>query len=288
MLIAVVLLLQGCSIFSSEKPVKKTMPTTVTKTGNYVTNGHYSKRDDYLYYYIAHSFNHADLQAEQAGDTEPQMSDAQTESDQEQGMASAQTELNINQEASKIPMGAQGYGRMYSFNGEKSLMLSEVVSKMADQLLNNFPEQYHNESIALTSIVDLRDHKVTNWIGQTISEQFIHELHIRNLRVVDFKLTGNIQLTPQGEFALTRDWKKLNKNVGVRRILTGTMSRNEEGVILNVRIVNVDSNIVESTSSAFIPHGMFVGGEYEYRSKRYYSRNSAAAKSGKAQVRLVN
>ena len=132
---------------------------------------------------------------------------------------------------------------------------------MADQLLYNFPRQYYNETIALTSMVDLNDLKTTSWLGQTISEQFIHELHIRKLNIIDFKLTGNIQLTKQGEFALTRDWKKLNKNVDVQRILTGTMSRNEEGLIVNVRIVNANSNIVESTSSAFIPHNIFVGGD---------------------------
>ena len=75
---------------------------------------------------------------------------------------------------------------------------------MADQLLYNYESQFHNEAIALTSLVDLNNHQSTNWLGQTISEQFIHELHIRKLRVVDYKLTGNIQVTKEGEFAMTR------------------------------------------------------------------------------------
>ncbi|WP_413701494.1 FlgO family outer membrane protein [Psychromonas sp. KJ10-10] len=165
--------------------------------------------------------------------------------------------------------------------------MSEVVSKMAEQLLYNYPKKYHSETIALTSIVDLNDHSVTNWLGQTVSEQFIHELHIRQLPVIDFKLTGNIQLTNAGEFALTRDWTKLNKNVNVSRILTGTMSRNEEGMIFNMRIVNANSNLVESTSSAFIPHNLFVGGQYDYQNKKYYERDSRLVQQNKAQVRIV-
>ncbi|WP_019616639.1 FlgO family outer membrane protein [Psychromonas ossibalaenae] len=246
------LLLAGCS--NMKVGLKNTESPVITED---TTAAQRQNSDDYLYYYIAHSFS------------------------------SGNVGTDINRETSGVQTESNGYGHLYSFNGEKSLILSEVVSKMADQLLYNFPKKYRNESIALTSIVDLNNHKETNWLGQTISEQFIHELHIRSLRIVDFKLTGNIQLTPQGEFALTRDWKKLNKNIDVQRLLTGTMSRNEEGMIINVRIVNVDSNMVESTSSAFVPHSMFVGGEYDYQTKKYYSRNSKFMRQGKAQVQLV-
>ena len=245
---AVLLSLQGCTLTIPERNKVKT-----AEVENETTNG---KKKDYLYYYIAHSYS----QEGEYSAVDP--------------ISGVQTESN-------------GYGYFYSFNGEKSLILTEIVSKMADQLLHNFPARYYNESIALTSMVDLNDLKATNWLGQTISEQFIHELHIRKLHVIDLKLTGNIQLTPQGEFALTRDWKRLNQNVEVQRILTGTMSRNEEGILINVRIVNVDSNRVESTSSAFLPHNIFVGGRYDYNSKKYYSRNSNLARQGKSQVLLV-
>lgn len=250
---ATLLLLQGCSSSNSvEKDAEKSMVPAEREI-----NAQRKNSDDYLYYYVAHSFSQADV------------------------------ENDVNREKSGVQTESNGYGHLYSFNGEKSLILSEVVSKMADQLLYNFPKKYHNETIALTSIVDLNDHSITNWLGQTISEQLIHELHIRKLRIIDFKLTGNIQLVDAGEFALTRDWTKLNKNLDVQRILTGTMSRNEEGMIFNLRIVNADSNLVESTSSAFIPHSMFVGGEYDYQSKKYFARDSRFTNQSKAQVKLV-
>ncbi|WP_258546932.1 FlgO family outer membrane protein [Psychromonas sp. B3M02] len=211
--------------------------------------------DNYLYYYIAHSTSHNYL------------------SDKDSDTGGVKT-------------GSNGYGHLYSFQGKKSLILSEIVSKMADQLLYNYNDQYHNNSLALTSLVDLNDYNNTSWLGQTISEQFIHELHIRQVRIVDYKLTGNIQVTPAGEFAVTRDWKKLNKNVDVSRILTGTISRNEEGVIVNVRIVNATDNAVESTTSAFIPERMFVGGVYDYRPRNYISRNSTND-NNRVSVRLV-
>ena len=266
-----ILMLQGCVVMTPQEAqgsrnswTSNTSPssasswtrnTSSARTGYENTN---RRGEDYLYYYIAHSFSRANLNNEGTRQFD-NSSVVQTES--------------------------SGYGHKYEFNGEKSLILSDVVSKMAEQLLYNYSAQYHNEAIALTSLVDLNDHKTTSWLGQTISEQFIHELHIRNLRVVDYKLMGSIQVTDKGEFGMSRDWTKLNKNVDVTRILTGTMSRNEEGLILNVRIVNANNNIVESTSSAFIPHTLFVGGIYDYNQKKYVSRTTSV--KNKSLVRLV-
>lgn len=247
-----IFLLQGCSSSSTPSPEELEIKEQA-RLEQLQHERHAS--DDYLYYYVAHSFSNNKPDSEG--------------SDQ----ADVQTDSN-------------GYGHLYTFNGKKSLILSEVVSKMADQLLYNYEYQFQNSAIALTSLVDLNNHQNTSWLGQTISEQFIHELHIRKLRVIDFKLTGNIQVTENGEFAISRNWKKLNNNVDVTRILTGTMSRNEEGVIVNVRIVNAASSVVESTSSAFIPHNIFVGGRYDYRPRQFISRNSQRNESN-ALVRLV-
>lgn len=265
LLISVALLfLQGCSAAAYNNYVKKINAEKNERAKKTVSveSKQYHPKDENLYYFVASSFIPTGQQQPDRYDINSQIIEPRTESN--------------------------NYGEMYSYNGEKSLLLSEVVSKMADQLLYNFPKEHHHETIALTSIVDLNDHTTTNWLGQTISEQFIHELYIRKFNILDFKLTGNIQLTQSGEFALTRDWTKLNKNINVQRILTGTMSRNEEGVILNVRIVNAENNLVESTSSAFIPRSMFSGGQYEYRSKTYFSRDSRLVNGRRAQVRLVN
>ena len=249
-----IIVLQGCVMTPPNAWARSTkFSPAITEQDSYKRRG-----DDYLYYYIAHSFSRANLNNE--------------------GSARSKNNLDDGSESS-------GYGRKYTFNGEKSLILSDVVSKMAEQLLYNYDSQYHNEAIALTSLVDLNDHKTTSWLGQTVSEQFIHELHIRNLNVIDYKLMGNIQITDKGEFGISRDWTKLNKNIDVRRILTGTMSRNEEGLILNVRIVNASSNLVESTSSAFIPRALFVGGIYDYNQRKYVSRTTRA--KNRSLVRLV-
>ncbi|MCV5721312.1 FlgO family outer membrane protein, partial [Escherichia coli] len=76
--------------------------------------------------------------------------------------------------------------------------------------------------------VDLDTLQDTNWMGQQIEESFIYELNRRGEVVVDFKLTGSIKVTPQGDFVLSRNYKELSSRLPISRILVGTFSRNSK------------------------------------------------------------
>ena len=166
--------------------------------------------------------------------------------------------------------------------------LSFIVRGLADQLIvNDLSIIPNNEPIAVTSFVNLDDLSTTNWLGQTLSESFIHELTIRRIPVIDYKTTGTISVTGQGDFVFTRDWKKLRNQLPVSRILTGTMSRNSEGVIVNMRVINMESGFVESTSQGIIPNHLVIGGSnsmgpLEGRGRYIYRTGSAPS------VRITN
>jgi TolB-like protein len=93
----------------------------------------------------------------------------------------------------------------------------------------------------------------TNWLGNSVSEGFIFQLQRRGFKVVDFKTTGSIRVTSQGDFALSRDWKDLAQEQEVQYVLTGTMLRQEGGVLVNARVVAMRSRIVVATAQAFLP-----------------------------------
>ncbi len=66
-------------------------------------------------------------------------------------------------------------------------------------------------------------------MGQQIEESFIYELNRRGEVVVDFKLTGSIKVTRRG----LRDEPQLSGSLPrlpISRILTGTFSRNKQGI----------------------------------------------------------
>lgn len=60
-------------------------------------------------------------------------------------------------------------------------------------------------------------------------------------------------MTQQGDFAFSRDWKDLSQQQEVQYVLTGTMLRQEGGVIVNARVVGMQSRIVVATAQGFLP-----------------------------------
>ncbi|MFO6421819.1 FlgO family outer membrane protein [Motilimonas sp. KMU-193] len=149
--------------------------------------------------------------------------------------------------------------RREAMPGDRALELDYIIRGLADQLALNRDPNASKTPIAVTSITNMDDLQNTNWLGQAISEAFIHELHIRELPVIDFKTTGKIKVTPEGDFVFSREWDQLRSKIPVYRVFTGTMSRNDEGVIVNVRTINMQSLLVESTGRAFIPNRLLVG-----------------------------
>lgn len=139
--------------------------------------------------------------------------------------------------------------------------LNRLVSELADRL---FQTKLSGGSIlnpiAVASFVNLNTLENTNWLGQQMAEDMIHELHRRGEVVLDYKVTGSIKVTPEGDFVFSRDWTELAKRVPVSRILTGTLSRNDQGVVVNARIVSLKTHMVEATAQGFIPSDMLKGG----------------------------
>ncbi len=150
--------------------------------------------------------------------------------------------------------------RVAPSGGSAGMELNRMVSDMADRLFQTkLAGGRPLSAIAVTSFVNLGTLESTNWLGQQMAEDFIHELHRRGEIVFDYKLTGSIKVTPEGDFVFSRDWTELAKRVPVSRVLTGTLSRNAEGIIINARIVSLKTHMVEATAQGFVPASMLNG-----------------------------
>ncbi len=143
---------------------------------------------------------------------------------------------------------------------EDGMTLNRMVSDMADRLVKTkIPGNTILSPIAVTSFVNLSTLESTNWLGEQLQEDFVHELHRRGEVVLDYKITGSIKVTPEGDFSMSRDWTELSKRIPAARILTGTMSRNDMGVVLNMRIINMRTRMVEATAQGFVPNDLLKG-----------------------------
>lgn len=134
-------------------------------------------------------------------------------------------------------------------------LLSDYAEQMSMKLVENMRYVGANTPVAITSFVEL-DGSLgkTNILGNQLAESFITELQEFGIPVMDFKTTGVIHVGSQGDFAFSRNLGELKQNPVIKYVLSGTMTYNDRGVILNVRMVDLASKMVVASTKGFIPH----------------------------------
>ena len=117
--------------------------------------------------------------------------------------------------------------------------------------------QYVNAKtpVAVVSFVMLdSDYNQANLLGIQLSESLIHEIHKFGIPVIDFKTTGFIRITEQGDFAFSKDYQDFTNEIPARYIVGGTMLKNADGYLINARIVGVKSQAVVASAQSLIPY----------------------------------
>lgn len=157
---------------------------------------------------------------------------------------------------------------------QKGMEISSITARMADQmqqnmfyyLLPNAPVDRSSVNgdvkivtmprIAITSFVDTDTYENSGYLGRALAEFFTHEMSTRAFEVTEYKLTGKLAVTNDGDFILSRNWKKIAKDTNVKYLLGGTLTRNERGVVVVSRIINMQTRQVISTSTDIIPYNL--------------------------------
>ena len=139
--------------------------------------------------------------------------------------------------------------------------INDVVKGLAFQMLESSSFVNTKTPVAVASFVDLKDLESTNWLGNQLSESFVHELQRHGLLIVDFKTTGNIRVTKNGDYVFSRDWQELPERQIIDYVVTGTMTEQADGVIVNARMIGIQSKVVVATAQAFIP-AWVIGDEF--------------------------
>ena len=163
----------------------------------------------------------------------------------------------------------------YDEQKTSGLELNKIVSDMAEDLVRTRVKTTEKpDQLIIATFVNLDDMRGTTRLSRAIQEDFIHEMHRRGEPVADFHMTGNVSVTPQGDFGYSRDFAKLAKKFPASRVLAGTIQRNSKGYVVNARIESFRSRSVEATAIGFIP--------YKYVPYEAYVEHSASiGSSGK-------
>ena len=129
-------------------------------------------------------------------------------------------------------------GQIDSYNLPKHA-INDLVKGLAYQMLKSSAFVNQKTPVAVASFVNLNDLESTNWLGNQIAENFVHELQRHGLVVIDYKATGHIRVTKEGDYVFSRDWKELPERQIIDYIVAGTMMEQEDGIINNARMIGI-------------------------------------------------
>ncbi|MGN0903169.1 MAG: FlgO family outer membrane protein [Succinivibrio sp.] len=160
-----------------------------------------------------------------------------------------------------------------SIYNQKGMEISKIVSEMSDVLYSTMMNDLKKSAsvsvdsegnktvsydplpkVAVTSFVDTDTYENAGYLGRSMAEMFIHELDRRGIGVFEYKLTGAISITKDGEMVFSRNWKKLARQAMVKHIFAGTLTRNDRGIVVVGRVINMSNQTVVGSATGFIPY----------------------------------
>lgn len=102
------------------------------------------------------------------------------------------------------------------------------------------------KSILITSIVDINNINKTSDFGRLYSESIIADLKNKNWNIIDLRNDNVLIMNKNGEFYLNR--KVLEVQPKDALIFVATSGKYKDGLLLNQRLVDQNSNIISASS----------------------------------------
>lgn len=184
---------------------------------------------------------------------------------------STSTNSNVSTMAQVEGAHTQGDSSVYM---QRGMEMSAIASRMADTLQQNMfyyllPDAPIDRSsangnvkivtmprLALTAFVDTDTYEDSGYLGRALAEMFTHEMSSRAFEVTEYKLTGKLAVSKDGDYIFSRNWKKIASDTNVKYLLGGTMTRNKDGVVVVARIVNMQTRQTVATATDIIPYSL--------------------------------
>lgn len=94
-------------------------------------------------------------------------------------------------------------------------------------------------------------------LGQQLEQGLITEAVKRGYIAQDYKAANNITITEKSDRVLSRDIAQLNTVQRVDFFITGTITHQQEGAVVNARIINARNKDVIAAATQFFPGDLF-------------------------------
>lgn len=129
---------------------------------------------------------------------------------------------------------------------------------LTEQIERNAHPDARVRPTVITSFADLNNLGETSNLGRLMGEHFMHQLQIRGWNVTDVRMTRDLIINEEGEFSLSRELKRLRGSYAAANVVTGTYTVTMDGVLINVRVLDLASGQVVSTAQTRFLRDKFV------------------------------
>jgi TolB-like protein len=124
---------------------------------------------------------------------------------------------------------------------------------LADQLERNVDRESVDNTFIVTSFSNLNRLSETSGLGRLIGENLIHELQVRRWRVFEMRTAKDVTINDTGEISLSRDGNRIRNTFKLGGVVTGTYSMAGNDIIVNARVVDIDTGLVLSSAQTHLP-----------------------------------
>jgi TolB-like protein len=128
---------------------------------------------------------------------------------------------------------------------------------LADQLERNVDRKSVDNTFIVTSFSNLNRLSETSGLGRLIGENLIHELQVRRWRVFEMRMAKDVMINDAGEISLSRNDNRIRNTFKLGGVVTGTYSMAGNDIIINARVVDVETGLVISSAQTHLPVNAF-------------------------------
>ncbi len=134
---------------------------------------------------------------------------------------------------------------------------------LANELFADFNANKHQRYAVATFVpvtdmqIDLSRQSPLMALGHQLEQGLITEAVRRGFVTQDFKATNAIILGKDYDKALSRDLNHLSEQQKIDYYITGTITAQQNGAMVNARIINVRSKDVVAAATSFFPNDLF-------------------------------
>lgn len=152
---------------------------------------------------------------------------------------------------------ANAFDNQSSYN-KTSETLHQHVTHLANNLFSTSKEFAIRYPIAVGTFLPIKQINGKNLpqekeVGHLIQESFITLGTQAGLNIVEYKTMSAIKLSDGYDIMLSRDIKELNTQFKAKFYLTGTYSEQNDHLIVNARIIDLNSLEVKAAATKYIP-----------------------------------